>query len=569
MKILLQHVDYIRYEVKRETKLAQKIPEELKKGEMKECLLVRFAAEKEDEGKEEIVASKVVEDLKNVLVQIKTNKVMVYPFVHLLYGSEPAGISSSLKLLDLMKEKLEKEGLEVKTSPFGYYKELELKCKGHPLAELSRIIRAEDIPKSTEKKDEKIVTKLSKQTARIEREKLDENDHRILGTKLDLFSFQEIGPGMAFFHSKGMEIRNKLIDFWKDTHKKAGYLEVNTPIILDKSLWQVSGHWEHYKDLMFFTKFENRDFVVKPMNCPGVILIYKSRSRSYRELPLRFAELGLVSRNELSGVLAGLFRLRTFTQDDAHIFAAEEQVEEEIERVVKLTDYIYKKFGFEYEVEFSTKPEKTMGSPALWEKAEKRLEYILKKLKIKYTLNKGKGAFYGPKIDFNIKDSLGRKWQCATVQVDFQMPERFDIHYISRDGKQKRPVIIHRAIYGSVERFLGILVEHYKGAFPLWLSPVQVAVLSMNDRNVKYAESVAEKLEENGLRVTKDFESNTIEHKVRDWELQKVNYILVCGEKEETNKTIAVRSHKDGKVKYGIKIEDFIKNCLEEIEEMK
>ncbi|HIJ98469.1 TPA: threonine--tRNA ligase [archaeon] len=562
MKTLLQHVDYIRYEVTRETKLAQKISEKEKKGAMEECLFVRFASEKSDEGNEKEIVEKTIADLKDVLKQINCKKVFLYPYVHLLYGTEPSSPQTALKIMDMLEEQLKKEDIEVEHAPFGYYKMFEMKCKGHPLSELSRVITAG-------KEENPITKKLAKQTARIDKEKLSENDHRILGPKLGLFSFQEVGPGTVFFHNKGMIIRNKLIEFWRAEHKKADYQEINTPIILDKSLWQVSGHWEHYKDLMFFTKDEDREFALKPMNCPGAILVYKSSYRSYRELPLRLAELGLVNRNELSGVLAGLFRLRSFTQDDAHIFATEEQVEGEIERVVKLTDYFYKKFGFEYYVELSTRPEKSMGTDEQWKKAEKGLEDALKNLKLKYKVNKGEGAFYGPKIDFHIKDSLGRNWQCATVQVDFQQPQRFDLSYVDRDGKQKMPVIIHRVIYGSIERFIGILVEHYKGAFPLWLAPAQVTVLSMSDKNVKYAEGVRKKLEEAGLKVISDFEPNTIDYKVRNAELQKINYILVCGEKEEEKKTIAVRSHKEGKVQYGVKIEEFVKDALKQIEEMK
>jgi len=296
MKTLLQHVDYIRYEVTRETKLAQKISEKEKKGAMEECLFVRFASEKSDEGNEKEIVEKTIADLKDVLKQINCKKVFLYPYVHLLYGTEPSSPQTALKIMDMLEEQLKKEDIEVEHAPFGYYKMFEMKCKGHPLSELSRVITAG-------KEENPITKKLAKQTARIDKEKLSENDHRILGPKLGLFSFQEVGPGTVFFHNKGMIIRNKLIEFWRAEHKKADYQEINTPIILDKSLWQVSGHWEHYKDLMFFTKDEDREFALKPMNCPGAILVYKSSYRSYRELPLRLAELGLVNRNELSGVL--------------------------------------------------------------------------------------------------------------------------------------------------------------------------------------------------------------------------------------------------------------------------
>ncbi len=562
MKSLLQHVDYIKFEVTKETKLAQKIPDKEKKGEMKECLLYRLAAEKEDNNNEKAVAEKAVADVKDVLRQINCKKIFLYPYVHLLAGSEPSSPQTAIRIMDLMAEQLQKDGIEVGRAPFGWYKAFEMRCKGHPLSELSRVIRAGE-----EKKP--LATKLVKQAAKLDKEKLSENDHRILGPKLDLFSFQEVGPGMVFFHDKGMLIRNKLVDFWRTEQRKRGYKEINTPVILDRTLWEVSGHWEHYKNNMFFTKIEDRDFAIKPMNCPGAILVYKSSHRSYRELPLRLSEFGLVNRNELSGVLAGLFRLRTFNQDDVHIFVAQEQIEEELGKVIELIDFVYKKFGFEYRVELSTKPENSMGTDEQWNIAEHALEATLKKMKLNYKINKGDGAFYGPKIDFHIKDSLGRSWQCATVQVDFQQPQRFDLKYADKDGKEKAPVIIHRVIYGSIERFIGILVEHYKGAFPMWLSPIQVAVLSMADKNVKYAEGVAKKLEEAGLRVVNDFDSNTMEYKVRNAELQKIPYILVCGDKEEEKKTIAVRSHKEGKVKYGVKVEDFLKQAGKEVGEMK
>ncbi len=568
MKALLQHVDYIKFEVTKETKLAQKLEDKEKKGEMRECLFYRIAAEKEDNNHEEEIAKLAVADIKDVLKQIKCSRVFLYPYVHLLTGSEPSAPHTATKIMDLMQEQLQKDKIEVSRAPFGWYKKFELSCKGHPLSELSRVIRAGEKPKAQ-------ATRLAKQTARIDKEKLSENDHRILGPQLGLFNFQEVAPGSVFYHNKGMHIRNKLIDTLRLEQLKRGYVEVNTPILMDRSLWEVSGHWDNYRDLMFTTKVEDRDFAIKPMNCPGAILFYKSAHRSYRELPLRVGEFGLVSRNELSGVLAGLFRMRTFTQDDAHIFVTQEQIEAEIMEVADIVKTIYGMFGFEYRVELSTRPEKSMGSDTEWKAAEAALEKALKKLKMQYEVKKGEGAFYGPKIDFHIKDSLGRNWQLATIQVDFQQPQRFDLKYTDTDGKEKKPVIVHRVIYGSIDRFMGIITEHYKGAFPLWIAPVQVAILTMTDKNAKYAQMVKKKLEESGLRIVEDFGNHTIDYKVRNAETQKIPYVIVVGDREEKEKTIALRSRNptiklrgkivQGNVNYGVKLDEFIKYALEEI----
>ena len=327
---------------------------------------------------------------------------------------------------------------------------------------------------------------------KLDKEKLKPNDHRIIGKEMNLFSFSELAPGMVFWHPKGLIIRNELIDFWRKEHKKANYLEISTPMILDKKLWQISGHWEKYKENIFLTEYDKRNFAVKPMNCPGGILIYKSQLHSYKDLPLRMSELGIVHRQELSGVLGGLCRVIQFTQDDAHIYCTESQLEEEINKVLELMNKIYSTFKFEYHIELSTRPEKRIGSDEMWDKAESSLENVLKKRKIKFKVNKGDGAFYGPKIDFHIKDSLNRTWQCGTIQVDFSMPERFDLTYEGKDGEKHRPVMVHRAIYGSLERFIGIIIESFSGKFPLWLNPNQVIILTLTDRNEKFAEKIYE-----------------------------------------------------------------------------
>jgi threonyl-tRNA synthetase len=397
-------------------------------------------------------------------------------------------------------------------------------------------------------------------------EEAKKRDHKKLGKQLDLFSFHEEGPGFPFFHPRGMIIYNTLVDYWKKIHKEYGYLEVKTPLVLNRELWLMSGHWDHYKENMYFTKIDNKDYAIKPMNCPGGILIYKNKLHSYKEFPLRVAELGLVHRHELSGVLNGLFRVRAFTQDDAHIYCTEEQLEKEIIGVIKLAEEIYKTFGLRYDIELSTRPEKSIGTDKMWKNAESSLENALKKLKLKYKINKGDGAFYGPKIDFHIKDSLGRSWQCGTIQVDFAMPERFNLDYDGKDGRKHKPVMVHRAILGSLERFIGILIEHYAGKFPLWLSPLQAKILTVTDRSNKFANDVLEKLKESDIRAEIDNRSETISKKVRDAQQEKANYIITIGDKEVKSRKLAVRT-RNGKVKFGVSLTSFIKDLLKEIEE--
>lgn len=379
-------------------------------------------------------------------------------------------------------------------------------------------------------------------------EEAEKRDHRKLGKELDLFSFHDEGIGFPFFHNKGMILRNILEDYWKEEHRESGYTEVKTPILLNKALWVKSGHWDHYKENMYFTKIDGQDYAIKPMNCPGGILIYQNSLHSYRDLPLKVAELGLVHRHELSGVLAGLFRVRCFTQDDAHIYMTPEQIKDEIKKVIDLTDRIYKKFGFSYHVELSTKPENAMGSDEIWENATNGLKEALKEKKIDYIVNEGNGAFYGPKIDFHLKDCLGRSWQCGTIQLDFIMPEKFDLFYIDKNGDKKRPVMLHRTILGSIERFMGILIENFAGAFPLWLAPVQIVVAPIKEGNIDYAKKVVQSLKEKELRVELLAGDETLSKRIRQAEIQKIPYILVVGDKEEKKKNIAVRKRKKGDI---------------------
>jgi len=397
------------------------------------------------------------------------------------------------------------------------------------------------------------------------RRKAEEMDHRRIGQQLDLYSFHEEAPGMVFLHPKGMVLWNTLLDFWRKEHEKRGYQEIRTPIILSKRLWEQSGHWDHYKESMYFTKIDEADFGIKPMNCIGAVLVYKNTIRSYKELPLRLAEIGLVHRHELSGVLSGLFRVRSFYQDDAHIFCTKDQIKDEMIKLIEFVDYFYRIFGFEYKVKLSTKPEDYMGSDEMWEIAINNLKNVLETKNIKYEIDEGGGVFYGPKIDFHIKDALGRTWQLATLQLDFQMPERFDLTYVGEDNKPHRVAMIHRVIYGSLERFVGIIVEHFGGAFPVWLSPIQVRILPVADRNVKFANHIKEELEKCGIRIEVNSSSNTVEYKVRDAQLQKIPYVLTVGDKEEKNKTVAVRT-RDGKVNFNVKIADFAKQILNDIE---
>ena len=389
-------------------------------------------------------------------------------------------------------------------------------------------------------------------------------DHRKLGRDLDLFDIYDEGPGFPFFLPKGMILRNELENFWRKEHAKWGYQEIRTPMILSAELWHRSGHWDHYKDNMYTTKIDDQDFCIKPMNCPGGMLVYKRKLHSYRDLPERYAELGLVHRHELSGALHGLMRVRCFTQDDAHIFMTPDQVESEILGVMDMIDSFYQIFGFEYKLELSTRPENSLGTDEQWETATNALIHALEKNGRPYEVNEGDGAFYGPKIDFHLRDSLGRTWQCGTIQLDFQMPERFELTYTGEDGEKHRPVMLHRVIFGSIERFIGILTEHYAGAFPMWLAPVQAKVLPISEAAMDYAKKVAEKLEAAGIRVEVDSRNEKIGYKIREAQMMKIPYMLVVGEKEAQSGTVSVRSRKGGDL--GAKTpEEFLQKALEEI----
>jgi threonyl-tRNA synthetase len=397
-------------------------------------------------------------------------------------------------------------------------------------------------------------------------EEAKKRDHRKLGKELDLFSIQEEGPGFPFFHPKGMIIRNLLEDFWRKEHTKRGYQEIKSPIILNRDLWIRSGHWDHYQENMYFTKIDDADFAVKPMNCPGSMLTYRRKIYSYRDLPLRMGELGLVHRHELSGALHGLMRVRCFTQDDAHIFMLPEQIKDEIIGVIDLVDYFYSLFDFKYHVELSTRPEDSMGSEEDWEKATNALKEALDEKGISYKINEGDGAFYGPKIDFHLEDCIGRTWQCGTIQLDFQMPERFDLTYVGADGEKHRPVMIHRVVFGSIERFIAILTEHFAGSFPVWLAPVQVRVMSITDRSDAFINEIMEDFIDADIRAESDLRNEKIGYKIREARMERIPYMLVVGDKEVENGTVAVRSGKEGDLGV-MKVEDFKARILKEIKE--
>ena len=397
---------------------------------------------------------------------------------------------------------------------------------------------------------------------RIEEAK--KRDHRKLGKELDLFDIMEEGPGFPFFLPKGMIIRNILEEYWRQDHRKRGYQEIKTPIILREELWHRSGHWDHYRENMYFTVIDDENYAIKPMNCPGGMLVYKRKLYSYKDLPLRLAELGLVHRHELSGVLHGLMRVRCFTQDDAHIFMTPEQVNGEIRGVIDLVDSFYKLFGFKYHVELSTRPENSMGTDEQWEIATNELKNAIESIGMNYKVNEGDGAFYGPKIDFHLEDSIGRKWQCGTIQLDFQMPERFDLTYIGPDGEKHRPVMIHRVVLGSIERFIAILTEHFAGAFPVWLAPVQVKILPIADKHHEYGNSIFNIMDQNNIRTEIDSRTEKIGYKIRESQLQKIPYMLILGDKEIDDSTVSVRSRKEGDLG-SMTVEKFIDKILNEI----
>ncbi len=562
MKTLNLHCDYIRFKgLKPALKTIEELsPNQILEGESKDCLVVMIAVEKGDFLSESV--DKLIENVKDISSQVKAKNIVLYPYAHL--SKDLGKPELAVEIFSKVKEKLEKD-FDVLSAPFGYYKEFELKVKGHPLSELSReiIIQGnEKVLDISEKERKAMLNQIFR--SKLDTSKLKENDHRILGSKMNLWSFNNVAPGMVFWHPKGLHIKNKLIEFWRQLHRKEGYEEISTPQIMDKKLWEVSGHWSKYGENNFKTYYEGREFLVKPMNCPGGMLVYKTSAKSYKDLPLRVGELGVVHRVELSGVLAGLFRVIQFTQDDAHIFCTEEQLEEEVERVIKMIQKVFSLFNLGLDhVELSTRPEKRIGDEKLWDLAEKNLEKILKKSGLKYSINEGDGAFYGPKIDFHLKDSLGRTWQCSTIQLDMALPRRFELSYVDSSGEEKVPVMLHRVIYGSLDRFIGIITESFDGKFPFWLSPNQIKIITLNDSVKGYAKEIYDKFFEEGFEVELDDRSESVGKKARDAQIQRFNYLVTVGEKEMKENKIAVKK-RDSKEINLIDLNKFISELKKE-----
>ena len=555
------HADFVEYKpVKREIQGAEEIqPKPVKEEE----LVVLFTAIEKGDDKESV--KNAITETKEFLSKLGTNRIMIYPFAHI--SQNLARPSEALSLLLLMEKEAVGQGLETMRAPFGWTKALQIKVKGHPLAEMSRSYshvtkKAQEPASAVLKATGKAARELSahEMLARVRKSdfgQLPETDHRILGEKLDLFSFQEPSPGMVYWHDKGLKLRNLLIDFIRGELVKRGYNEISSPALANTMLWRVSGHWDHYRSNMFLTSLGDEEMGLKPMNCPSTFLIYKSRRWSFRELPVRYAIFDPLYRNELSGVATGLFRVKILTQDDAHIIAREDQAESELYDMLDLMEKLYGVFGLKYKVKISTRPDESMGSDEEWERATKTLVRVVESRGLAYETKEKEGNFYAPKIDVDIKDSLGREWQCGTFQLDLQMPKQFGLTYTGSDGKEHTPVVLHRTIYGSLERFIGIILEHYSGRLPLWLSPVQARILPLTDDQIPYAKRVLSTLQAGGLRAEGDFEHATLNSKVRDAQLQKIPYIVVVGGKEETASTIAVRT-REGKQEFGIKVHDFI-----------
>ncbi len=568
MRILQQHLDFIEYEpIGKEISAAEEIPD--KKKQRYEELVALFVSV--EPGDDDEVVKKAVEGTKSFLEKLKVKRIIIYPYAHL--SQNLARPKDALEVLKKMEALARESGLETYRAPFGWNKAFQIKVKGHPLAEQSRIYssaapgaappKAEVAP-AHERKPQQEMTE-DQLFARIKKSDfagLPETDHRIIGERLDLFSFQETSPGMVYWHNKGLKLRNLLIEFMRGELAKGGYIEISTPALVSNALWKVSGHWDHYKQNLFLTDMGGEEFGLKPMNCPPTMLYYRTRRWSFRELPLRVSCFDHLYRNELSGVASGLFRVKAFSQDDAHIFVAEEQVEDEVKRMIDLLDRVFKTFGMEYKLNLSTMPDDHIGDREFWEKAEGILARVMEAKGIPYKVKDKDGAFYGPKIDVDIKDSMGREWQNSTIQLDYQLPQRFKLSYAGSDGKDHTPVVIHRAIFGSLERFIGVYTEHVQGKFPVWIAPVQVRVLPVSDENKAYAEKVAQALADGGIRVERDFASGTIGGKIRDAQLQKTPYMVVIGSKEEQAGSIAVRA-RDGDVRYGVKLEDFIAEVAE------
>ena len=554
MKILQLHADFIEYRpIKKEISIAEEADTKLVRDEDLVVLFIAFEPGDDDE-----IVKKAVGETRKFLEKLGADRIMLYPFAHI--SQDLAKPSEALRLLDSMENEAKARGLKTTRAPFGWNKALQIKVKGHPLAEMSRSYshQGPGTP-STRQKPKREHTEAEMQ-ARLKKSDfagLPETDHRVIGEKLDLFSFQETSPGMVYWHDKGLKVWNALLDLIRKEEAKQGYIELSMPSLANSALWKVSGHWDFYKENMFVTGMGDEEFALKPMNCPSTMLYYRSKKWSFRDLPLRIACFDALHRNELSGVASGLFRVKKLTQDDAHIFVSRDQASAVVGELLDLMVKMYALFNFEYEVRVSTMPDQHAGTVEEWNEATSILKGVLESKGLPCTVMEKDGTFYGPKIDVDIKDSLGRKWQCTTIQLDYQLPKRFKLTYTGSDGKEHETVTIHRAIFGSLERFIGILLEHYQGKLPLWLSPVQARVVPLTDGNREYAGKVLATLLDSGVRGEGDFESGTLNAKVRNAQLQKIPYVIVVGGKEETAGTISVRT-RDGKQQFGVKPEDFL-----------
>jgi threonyl-tRNA synthetase len=589
MRLITLHCDYIKFKpIKKAFKAALDLEEgEKKEKEIKEVLVVLTAVE---QGDNDSTVKDYLSAIKKTAGEVKAKNIVLYPYAHL--SSNLSNPDTAREYMVEAETVLKKEGFNVVRAPFGYYKEFELKCKGHPLSELSKelgpihdlkdkssvIAEAKDKAKGVAgvvvkgKEDEKIdplkMLNLISQT-KLDTSKLKENDHRILGQKLNLFMFNETSPGCPYWLPNGLIVYNELLKFWREEHAKLGYQETMTPLVNKSELYKISGHWDHYKENMFIADMgEDGVYCLKPMNCPNAMVIFKSQTRSYKDLPLRLSDADRLHRFELSGTLSGLLRVRGFQQDDSHNFITEEMIGDEYEQIFQICEKFYSIFGLKYSFRLGTRPEKFLGDAKVWDKAEKTLKDILKKSGKKFIISEGDGAFYGPKVDILMTDSLGREWQTGTIQLDFQLPQRFGLKYIDNDGKEKTPIVVHRVIYGSLERFIGVLLEHTNGALPLWLSPVQVKVINFTDRNTKAAEKIVEKLKKEipGIRIEADLRNTTVNDKIRDSEMMKIPYAIVIGDKEEEKGTLAIRKRGEKKPEFGVKIEAFIKEIKAKID---
>jgi len=562
LKILQLHSDFISFKpIAKEIANAEEC--EAREYRYEEVAVLFTAVEDTDD---DSVVQEAASELKKSLDNINAKNVLIYPYAHLSqHLAEPEKALITITKLQLA---LSDYGFKVERAPFGWNKSFEIRVKGHPMAE-----QAKSFPEKSEVRGKKIVRQLSEEEMLSRAKKSDfsglpDNDHRVLGEKLDLFSFYELSPSMPFWHDKGVTLKNILIETVRKEIKKRGYIEISTAPLANIIQWKISGHWDYYRENMFLTKLGDEDYSLKPMNCPSTLLWYKSRRWSYRDLPLRVACFDPLFRRELSGVATGLLRVKSLQQDDAHIICTEEQVEQELVGVIDLMHWLYGIFNLSYVAKVSTMPDQHIGSVEQWDKATDSLIKALRSKGIEPTIKEKEGAFYGPKIDVDVKDSLGRYWQCATIQLDYQLPSRFKATYTGADGAEHTPIMIHRAIYGSLERFIGVMLEHYSGKLPVWLSPIQARIIPVGQDSIDYCKEVYSALYESGVRVDYDFDTTTLNFKVRKAQIEKIPYMLVLGSKEITSKTISIRT-REGEVRHEVSIGDFVEEIRKKNESFK